>query len=131
MRSFRPSRITPAGAACTGLCARRIRGCGARGASSPSPSAFGRSAARIVISSAPEAHALAADLAYGAGVAGTLLAADNATFLTVVAALALARGRSAGERALERTRAMVPRELVEGPRHLAAAIARRARDLSN
>jgi hypothetical protein len=44
---------------------------------------------------------------------------------------ALARGRAAGGRAQARAHAIVPRELVEGPRHLAAAIARRARDLSN
>jgi hypothetical protein len=75
-------------------------------------------------------YALAAHLAYGAGVAAALVAADHADVLPLVAALAWVRARSAGERALERagSRAMVPRELVEGPRHLAAAIARRARD---
>ena len=77
------------------------------------------------------AYAAAAHLAFGAGMAGALVASDYAPLLPLVAGAALARGRSAGERALDRTRAMVPRDLVEGPRHLAAAIARRARDLSN
>jgi hypothetical protein len=77
------------------------------------------------------AYAIAAHLVYGAGVAGALLAADHGELVPVVAALALARGRSAGERAIERTRAIVPRDVIEGPRHLAAAIARRARDLNN
>jgi len=77
------------------------------------------------------AYALAAHLVYGAGVAGALLASDYANLVPLVAAVALARGRTAGGRALERTRAIVPREVVEGPRHLAAAIARRARDLNH
>jgi len=77
------------------------------------------------------AYALSAHLVWGAGLAGTLLASDYGYAVPLVAGAAIARGRSAGERAIERTRAIVPRELVEGPRHLAAAIARRARDLSD
>jgi hypothetical protein len=76
------------------------------------------------------AYAVAAHLAYGAGVAATLAVEDGAPAIPLVAAFALTRGRALGERALElaRSRAIVPRDLVEGPRHLAAAIARRARD---
>jgi len=76
------------------------------------------------------AYALAAHLAYGAGVAGALAVEDGAPAMPMVAAFALARGRAVGERALERARssAIVPRDLIEAPRHLAAAIARRARD---
>ncbi|MCA1663202.1 MAG: DUF1440 domain-containing protein, partial [Myxococcales bacterium] len=76
------------------------------------------------------AYAIAAHLAYGTGVAATLAVEDSAPAIPLVAAFALARGRAVGERALERARsgAMVPRDLVEAPRHLAAAIARRARD---
>lgn len=76
------------------------------------------------------AYAIAAHLAYGAGVAATLAIEDGAPAIPLVAAFALARGRAVGERALERAKssAIVPRDLVEAPRHLAAAIARRARD---
>lgn len=74
------------------------------------------------------AYAIAAHLAYGAGVAGALAAMDHADSLIVLAALALARGRRLGRRAIDRTQALVPRDLVERPRRLAAAIARRARD---
>lgn len=70
------------------------------------------------------AYAVAAHLVYGAGVAATLVAADEAPLLPLIAAFALARGRRLKERAGQ----LVPRELVEAPRHLAAAIARRARD---
>jgi len=75
-------------------------------------------------------YAAAAHLVYGAGVAGTLVASDVAPLLPIVAAFALARGRAVGDKALElaRSRAIVPRELIKAPRHLAAAIARRARD---
>ncbi len=78
-------------------------------------------------------YAAAAHLVYGAGVAGTLAAADHVELLPALALLAVARGRVAGTRALERARpgALVPRDLVEAPRHLAAAIARRARDLKH
>jgi hypothetical protein len=71
------------------------------------------------------AYAVAAHLAYGAGVGLTLAAEDRAAILPLVAAFVIARGR---ERVRER--ALVPRQLVEAPRHLAAAIARRARDVS-
>ena len=76
------------------------------------------------------AYAVAAHLAYGAGVAAALAVEDGAPAIPLVTAFALARGRAVGERALERarSRAIVPRDLVEAPRHLAAAIARRARD---
>lgn len=78
------------------------------------------------------AHALGAHLAYGAGVALTLGAIDRAPLVPLVAGLALARGRRAGRRAVAamEAHALVPRELVEAPRHLARALARRARDLS-
>ena len=78
------------------------------------------------------AYALAAHLAYGGGVAATLAAADRAALLPLAAAFVLTRGRAAGEQAIEvaRSRALVRREAIEAPRHLAAAIARRARDLT-
>ena len=87
------------------------------------------------------AYAAAAHLAYGAGTALALLAADSAPLVPVVAALAWTRGRGAGRRAKrtvraavgrarERSEALVPAALVEAPRHLARALARRARDLS-
>lgn len=79
------------------------------------------------------AYALAAHLAYGAGVAATLEAIDHADLLPLLAALALVKGRAAGERAIElaaRSRALVPRDVIESSRHFAAAIARRARDLT-
>jgi hypothetical protein len=74
------------------------------------------------------AYAIAAHLAYGAGVGATLFAADHADVpLVIGAALASRFGRTLA-RGARRSRALVPREVVEGPRHLAAAIARRARD---
>jgi hypothetical protein len=79
------------------------------------------------------AYALAAHLAYGAGVAATLEVIDHAELVPLVAALALVRGRAAGERAIElaaRSRALVPRDVIESSRHFAEAIARRARDLT-
>lgn len=79
------------------------------------------------------AYAIAAHLVYGAGVAATLEAADHADLVPLIAALALVRGRAAGERAIElaaRSRALVPREVIESSRHFAEAIARRARDLT-
>ncbi len=80
------------------------------------------------------AYAVAAHLAYGAGVAATLEAVDHADLLPLVAALALVKGRAAGERAIElaaRTRALVPRQVIESSRHFAEALARRARDLTH
>lgn len=77
------------------------------------------------------AFAAAAHLAYGAGVAGTLVALDHVDELPLLALLLLARGRVAGRRAVQRTRALVPRDVVEGPRHLAEALARRARDVTH
>jgi uncharacterized membrane protein YagU involved in acid resistance len=79
------------------------------------------------------AYAIAAHLAYGAGVAATLAAADVAPVVPIVAGMALARGARAGRRVVDKVRqqeALVPAALVEGPRHLARALARRARDLS-
>lgn len=78
------------------------------------------------------AHALGAHAAYGAGVALGLAAIDRAPLVPLVAAFALARGRRAGRRvaAAMEGHALVPREVVEAPRHLARALARRARDLS-
>ncbi len=75
------------------------------------------------------AFAVAAHLAYGAGVAGTLAAIDHADVLPLVAAVALGFGRRLRRRAVARTRALVPRDVVEASRHFAAALARRARDL--
>lgn len=81
-------------------------------------------------------YAIAAHLAYGAGVAGTLAVADGIGAVPLLAGVALARGRQVGRTIdrkigrIARNRSLVPRELVEGPRHLAAAIARRARDLT-
>jgi uncharacterized membrane protein YagU involved in acid resistance len=77
------------------------------------------------------AYAVAAHLAYGAGVAATLEVCDHARLLPLGAAFLLARGRAVGARAAEvaRDHALVPRDVVEQSRHLAAAIARRARDL--
>ena len=79
------------------------------------------------------AYAMAAHLVYGAGVAATLEAVDHADLVPLVAALAVVRGRAAGERAIElaaRSRALVPRDVIESSRHFAHAIARRARDLT-
>jgi hypothetical protein len=74
------------------------------------------------------AYAIAAHLAYGAGVGATLVVADRIDVpLILGAALAGRVGRRLA-RGVRRSRALVPRELVERPRHLAAAIARRARD---
>jgi hypothetical protein len=80
----------------------------------------------------PRVHAFAAaaHLAYGAGVAGTLAAIDRVDLLPVVAAAALARGRKVSRRAVARSRALVRRDVVEAPRHFAAALARRARDVT-
>ena len=78
------------------------------------------------------AYALAAHLAYGGGVAATLAAVDHAKLLPLAAALVVAKGRAAGEQAIElaRSRALVPREALAASRHLASLIARRARDLT-
>lgn len=79
------------------------------------------------------AYALTAHLAWGAGVAGTLAAADHLDTLAAVAALATVRGAAVGRRAVERSRALVPRaralvprQVVDGPRRLAQMLARRA-----
>ncbi len=80
------------------------------------------------------AYAVAAHLAYGAGVAATLEAVDHADLVPLALALALIKGRAAGERAIglaARSRALVPRAVIESSRHFAAAIARRARDLTH
>lgn len=76
------------------------------------------------------AYALAAHLAYGAGVGGALAAADHADVALVGAALLATRGRSLGRRAIARSRALVPRAAFDGTRRLAEALARRAHDLS-
>jgi len=79
------------------------------------------------------AYAVAAHLAYGAGVAATLEAVDHADLVPVVLAAAVVEGRAVGERAAElarRSRALVPRDLIESSRHFAQAIGRRARDLA-
>jgi len=75
------------------------------------------------------AYGIAAHLAYGAGVAGALASVDHADTALLVGAVALARGRLLGRRAVDRSRALVPREFYERSRHLAQALARRARDL--
>lgn len=79
------------------------------------------------------AYAVGAHVAYGAGVALTLAAIDRAPLVPVVAALVVTRAHRIGRRAVvaaERGGALVPRSLLSAPRHLAAAIARRVRDLS-
>ena len=79
------------------------------------------------------AYGVGAHVAYGAGVALTLAAIDRAALVPIVAAFAVTRAHRAGRHAVaaaERGGALVPRALVAAPRHLAAAIARRIRDLS-
>jgi hypothetical protein len=74
------------------------------------------------------AYAAAAHLVYGAGIAATLFAADHVD-VPLIGGMALAgRLRRTLARGARRSQALVPRDLIEGPRHLAAAIARRARD---
>lgn len=70
------------------------------------------------------AYALAAHLAYGAGLGGTLALVDRVDTLAGLAVLAAARGLVAGRHAAARGRALVPRELIERPRRLAERIAR-------
>ena len=75
------------------------------------------------------AYALAAHLAYGAGVAGTLTVLDHGDLALLCAGAVSSRGRSFGRRAIARSRALVPRSTLEGARRLAEALARRAHDL--
>jgi hypothetical protein len=77
------------------------------------------------------AYALAAHLAYGAGVAGTLTLADHLDAVAGLTVLAAGRGLIAGRRGLElgrravsRTQALVPQQVIEGPRKLVERIAR-------
>ena len=75
-------------------------------------------------------YAWAAHLAYGAGTALALLATDAAPAVPIVAAMLLTRTRRLSHQVRSRSEALVPAALVEAPRHLARALARRARDLS-
>lgn len=79
------------------------------------------------------AYALAAHLAYGLGLWGSLVGMERLDSLAGLATLALARSALAGrrglreaKRAVSRTESLVPRELIDGPRRLAERIARRA-----
>jgi hypothetical protein len=74
-------------------------------------------------------HAAAAHLAYGAGMGATFAMADNADLALLGAALVYSRGRAAARKAVARSRALVPRQMMDGPRRLAEALARRAHDL--
>jgi hypothetical protein len=80
------------------------------------------------------AHGLAARALYGAGTALAMAVGERAAWVPIVAGFAIApRGaRRASVEVVEvvEAQALVPRELVEAPRHLARALARRARDLS-
>jgi hypothetical protein len=75
------------------------------------------------------AYAIAAHLAYGAGVAGALAALERPDVALASAVLLATRGRALGRHVTDRSEALVPRDLVEQSRHFAAALARRARDL--
>jgi hypothetical protein len=74
-------------------------------------------------------YAAAAHLAWGAGTAATFAAADHADVALLTGALVWARGRAAARRAVDRSRALVPRHTMDGPRRLAEALSRRAHDL--
>ncbi|MCU1279727.1 MAG: hypothetical protein JWM53_3273 [bacterium] len=74
------------------------------------------------------AYAATAHLAYGAGVAASLVVADHAELLPLAGYVLLSRAQRTIARGAGRSQALVPRDLIEGSRHFAAAIARRARD---
>jgi hypothetical protein len=75
------------------------------------------------------AYAAAAHLAYGAGMGMTFALAERGDVASLGLMLLLSRGRAVARRTIDRSRALVPKQVVEGPRHLAAALARRAHDL--
>jgi len=78
------------------------------------------------------AYSAAAHVAFGAGTAAALAAADRLPLVPVVAAWACSRmaRRVDGPSFVAEDEALVPRQTVEAPRHFARALARRARDLS-
>ncbi len=72
------------------------------------------------------AYAVAAHLAYGAGVAATLAAADRRRQLLAVGAFAGLRALAGGRRIARKAGVRLPDPLASGSRRLALALARRA-----